>query len=149
MAGLVSAITAIASRLKAKDRAIPNRFASLCIFLPLNVYGRIVTHRAKSRRAYPEITAPSGGACSHPRAIIACDCRAVLTSILIVRDLRRLFVLAVIAAAAALVFIVGLLLVGVKPRLVFSPGFALRSSLDAIGIDAHNRVGVMATAVFW
>jgi len=67
----------------------------------------------------------------------------------IVRSLRQLLTLAVIASLAAFLLIVGLLLIGVKPHLVFLPGFALRSILATIGIHTHNRVGVIATGAFW
>jgi len=56
--------------------------------------------------------------------------------------LAALFVL---APALAVVFISALLLFGVDPHLVFLPGHAARSMLEAAGFHPHNRVGVIVT----
>ena len=57
------------------------------------------------------------------------------------RTAIAVFVLAPIAAA---VLITVLLLAGVSPHLVFLPGHAVKAAFHA-----HNRVGVLATELFW
>ncbi len=63
--------------------------------------------------------------------------------------LRRVVVVFVLAPVAAAALIALLLLVGVKPHLVFLPGFAVRHALESAGIHTHNRVGVLVTVAFW
>jgi len=64
-------------------------------------------------------------------------------------NLRRTLIVFVIAPAAAAALITLLLLAGIRPHLVFLPGFAVRSIFESAGIHAHNRVGVIATLLFW
>ena len=47
------------------------------------------------------------------------------------------------------VVLTALLYVGVPPGVIFFPGNALKSLLRSLGWSVHNRVGVIATAVFW
>jgi len=55
-----------------------------------------------------------------------------------------------LAGVLTVVLIATLLLVGVNPHSVFAPGFVVRSWLAQIGIQAHNRVGVLTTvALYW
>jgi len=50
----------------------------------------------------------------------------------------------------AVVIIGVLLLFGMPPRVVFMPGFAVKSWLTSFGIHIPNAVGVLTTvAVFW
>ena len=50
----------------------------------------------------------------------------------------------------AVVIIAVLLLFGVPPRLVFMPGFVVKSWLTSFGVHVPNAVGVLTTvAVFW
>jgi hypothetical protein len=65
---------------------------------------------------------------------------------------RRLFLwiyLFVLAPIGAFVVLTALLLFHVSPRLVFAPGFALKSLLQACGFPVANRIAVAATAVFY
>jgi len=57
--------------------------------------------------------------------------------------------LLVVAPIGAAVVISALLLFGVRPHLVFLPGFAVRGKLDTLGIHAPNAVGVLVTLVTW
>jgi hypothetical protein len=63
-----------------------------------------------------------------------------------VLTLLALFAIAPIGAA---VVISVLLLFGVKPHLVFLPGFAVRTKLAALGFHAPNAVGVLVTLIAW
>ena len=42
-----------------------------------------------------------------------------------------------------------LLLFGVQPRIVFAPGWAVKSFLEVCGIHAPNAVGVASTVALW
>lgn len=57
--------------------------------------------------------------------------------------------LLVVAPLGAVVVISSLLLFGVKPRLVFLPGFFVMSQLEAHGFHVVNAVGVVSTVVLW
>lgn len=59
-----------------------------------------------------------------------------------------IFVL-IVAPIGAAVVVAALLLFGVQPRLVFSPGWAVKSFLQACGIHAPNAVGVVSTVALW
>jgi len=65
------------------------------------------------------------------------------------RRLLTVVALFVIAPIGAAVVISVLLLFGATPRLVFLPGFAVRSKLASLGIHAPNAVGVLATLFVW
>lgn len=60
-----------------------------------------------------------------------------------------LLALVLLAPALATVIIAVLLLFGVEPHLVFLPGHFVRSRLEGWGFHPHNRVGVLATVMFW
>ncbi|MEO8382182.1 MAG: hypothetical protein ABI779_21150 [Acidobacteriota bacterium] len=51
----------------------------------------------------------------------------------------------VVAPLGAVVVVTALLLFGVQPRLVFAPGWALMSLLEACGVHAPHAVGVAST----
>ena len=57
--------------------------------------------------------------------------------------------LLVVAPIGAVVMISVLLLFGVKPQLVFLPGFFVTSQLEALGFHVVNAVGVVSTVVLW
>ena len=58
--------------------------------------------------------------------------------------------LLVLAPIGAVVVISALLLFGVKPRLVFAPGNAVKSLIEMGGFHAPNAVGVVSTVIcFW
>jgi hypothetical protein len=61
----------------------------------------------------------------------------------------RVVALFVIAPIGAAVVISALLLFGVKPHLVFLPGFFVRARIEALGFHAPNAVGVLTTLAFW
>jgi len=63
-----------------------------------------------------------------------------------VLTLVALFVIAPIGAA---VVISVLLLFGVTPRVVFLPGFLVRTNLATLGFHAPNAVGVLVTVIAW
>ena len=65
------------------------------------------------------------------------------------RKVLGLVALLVVAPIGAAVIISTLLLFGVKPHLVFLPGFVVRSRLEAFGFHAPNAVGVLTTVFFW
>jgi hypothetical protein len=54
-----------------------------------------------------------------------------------------------VAPVGAAVVVAVLLLFGVPPRLVFAPGWAVKSFLQARGVHAPNAVGVAATVGLW
>ncbi len=62
---------------------------------------------------------------------------------------RALVGLLLLAPVLAAVIIAALLLFGVEPHLVFLPGHFVRARLAALGINAPNRVGVLATVFVW
>lgn len=57
--------------------------------------------------------------------------------------------LVIVAPIGAAVVVAVLLLFGVQPRLVFAPGWAVKSFLEARGIRAPNAVGVASTVALW
>ncbi|HEV7429454.1 MAG TPA: hypothetical protein VGQ46_24125 [Thermoanaerobaculia bacterium] len=57
--------------------------------------------------------------------------------------------LLLVAPVGSAVLISALLLFGVKPRLVFLPGFAVRSKLADLGFHAPNAIGVLVTLIVW
>ncbi len=61
----------------------------------------------------------------------------------------RVVALFVVAPIGAAVVISALLLFGVKPHLVFLPGFFVRARIEALGFHPPNAVGVLTTVVFW
>ena len=62
----------------------------------------------------------------------------------------RLLAFLFLTGVLAVVLIATLLLAGVEPRAVFSPGFAVRSWCESLGVHAPKQVGVIATVlVFW
>lgn len=65
------------------------------------------------------------------------------------RCLLAAVALLLVAPIGAAVIISVLLLFGVTPHLVFLPGFALRTTLAALGIHAPNAVGVLVTLAAW
>ena len=54
-----------------------------------------------------------------------------------------------LAPVGAVVIVSALLLFGVAPHLVFAPGWALKSFLQAHGVHAPNAVGVASTVGLW
>jgi hypothetical protein len=65
------------------------------------------------------------------------------------RNRRALWAIEVLVLAPVLaaVIIGALLLFGVPPRVVFSPGHFVMSMLGTIGLRVPNRVGVVATVL--
>ena len=62
----------------------------------------------------------------------------------------RLLAFVLLSGVLAIMLIATLLLVGVEPHLVFTPGFAVRALCEKLGYHAPNRVGVLATGVvYW
>lgn len=62
----------------------------------------------------------------------------------------RIILFVVLTGILAVVLIAFLLLFGVPPRVVFMPGFFVKSQLASIGFDVPNAVGVLTTVlVFW
>ena len=62
----------------------------------------------------------------------------------------RLIAFLVLTGVLAVTLIATLLLLGVTPRLVFAPGFAIKTWCEAHGCPVHTRVGVICTAlIFW
>ena len=59
-----------------------------------------------------------------------------------------IFVL-IVAPIGAAVVVAALLLFGVQPRLVFAPGWAVKSFLQVCGIQTPNAVGVASTVALW
>ena len=57
--------------------------------------------------------------------------------------------LLILAPIAAVVLMSALLLFGVPPPVVFAPGRAVKSLIEAGGFHVANRVAVASTAVFW
>jgi hypothetical protein len=57
--------------------------------------------------------------------------------------------LLLLAPTLAAVIIGTLLLLGVKPHLVFLPGFVVLSTLKTFGFRAPNAVGVLSTLILW
>jgi len=55
----------------------------------------------------------------------------------------------VVAPIGAAVIISALLLVGVRPQVVFTPGFFVMARLETLGFAVANPVGVVSTVVFW
>lgn len=60
-----------------------------------------------------------------------------------------LVALLIVAPIGAAVILTVLLVFGVQPQLVFLPGHALKSWLEAHGHHVHNRVAVLTTAFVW
>jgi hypothetical protein len=54
-----------------------------------------------------------------------------------------------VAPVGAAVLVAVLLLFGVPPRLVFAPGWAVKSFLQSCGVSAPNAVGVATTVGLW
>lgn len=65
------------------------------------------------------------------------------------RPIYRVIFLFVLAPVGAAVTVAALLLFGVKPRVVFFVGFAVRSWLNELGVHAPNSVGVLSTVFLW
>jgi hypothetical protein len=67
------------------------------------------------------------------------------------RNRRLLWAIEALVLAPVLVAVScgALLLFGVSPRLVFSPGHFVMSILTSLGLHVSNRVGVLATGVVW
>jgi hypothetical protein len=57
--------------------------------------------------------------------------------------------LLILAPIGAAVMVGALLLFGVTPRVVFAPGFAVKSFLELCGLHVANRVGVASTVALW
>jgi len=57
--------------------------------------------------------------------------------------------LIVLAPIGAAVIVTALLLFGVPPRVVFAPGWAVKSFLEVWGFHVANRVAVASTVGFW
>jgi hypothetical protein len=55
----------------------------------------------------------------------------------------------VVAPLGAAVVVAVLLLFGVPPRVVFAPGWGLKSLVQSAGVHAPNAVGVLATVGLW
>ena len=55
----------------------------------------------------------------------------------------------IVAPIGAAVVVAALLLFGVQPRIVFAPGWAVKSFLEVCGIHAPNAVGVASTVALW
>lgn len=62
---------------------------------------------------------------------------------------RQAVAILILAPIAAAVLITLLLLLGVPAHLVFLPGHGVKAALAALGLQVHNRVGVISTEVFW
>jgi hypothetical protein len=64
---------------------------------------------------------------------------------------RLLWAIEALVLAPVLVAVIcgALLVFDVSPRLVFFPGHVVMSMLAALGVDASNRVGVVATGLVW
>ena len=56
---------------------------------------------------------------------------------------------AIVAPVGAAVLIGAVLLYGAPPHLVFAPGHAVQSVLEACGVHAPNAVGVVSTVALW
>ena len=65
------------------------------------------------------------------------------------RKVLGLVALLVVAPIGAVVIVSTLLLFGVKPHVVFLPGFAVKSRLEAFGFHVPNAVGVLTTVFLW
>ncbi len=65
------------------------------------------------------------------------------------RTVLALVALLVVAPVGSAVVITALLLFGVKPHLVFLPGFFVKSRLEAFGLHVPNAVAIMSTVVLW
>ncbi len=59
------------------------------------------------------------------------------------------FFIVILAPIGAAVVVAALLLFGVRPSLVFAPGWAVKSFLETRGIHAPNAVGVASTVAVW
>ena len=68
-----------------------------------------------------------------------------------IRSSRVLTMIALllVAPVGSAVLISALLLFGVKPHLVFLPGFVMRAKLAALGFHPPNAVGVLVTLIVW
>jgi hypothetical protein len=60
----------------------------------------------------------------------------------------RAVIFVLLAGVLAVVIIAVLLLFGVNPRLVFTPGFIVLSWCKRLGFHAPNAVGVLTTVLF-
>lgn len=65
------------------------------------------------------------------------------------RVVLAIIALFIVAPIAAAVIVSVLLLFGVTPRVVFLPGFFLKSRLAAAGLHVPNAVGVLTTVFLW
>ncbi len=62
----------------------------------------------------------------------------------------RLIAFVVLTGVLAVVIITALLVFGVEPRLVFTPGFLVRSWGESLGLRVPKPVGVLSTVVvYW
>lgn len=61
----------------------------------------------------------------------------------------KLIAVFVVAPIGAAVIISALLLFGVRPQVVFTPGFFFMARLETLGFAVANPVGVVSTVVFW
>jgi hypothetical protein len=61
----------------------------------------------------------------------------------------KLAAILVVAPIGAAVIIGALLLFGVRPQIVFMPGFFVMGQLAALGFTVANPVAVVSTAAFW
>jgi hypothetical protein len=57
--------------------------------------------------------------------------------------------LLILAPIGAAVVVSTLLLLGVQPRVVFAPGWAVKSLLEVCGVHVANRVAVASTVTFF
>lgn len=59
----------------------------------------------------------------------------------------RMIAFVALTGVLAVVIIATLLLLGVAPRVVFMPGFAIKSWCEHLGMHVPNRVGVISTVL--
>jgi len=59
----------------------------------------------------------------------------------------RAFAFVILAGMLAIVIIAALLLFGVEPQLVFTPGFLVKAWLEHLGFHVSNRLGVLSTVL--
>ena len=61
----------------------------------------------------------------------------------------RALIFVLLSGLLAVVIIAVLLLFGVDPHLVFTPGFIVMSWCENLGFHVPNRVGVLSTVLLW
>jgi hypothetical protein len=61
----------------------------------------------------------------------------------------RLVAFLFLTGVLAVVIVATLLLLGVEPRLVFLPGFTIKSWFERLGFHVPNAVGVVSTVLLW